>query len=875
MKNNTFQALKTGLLLLLGFTLAGLKPLQAQEVLPTPESHFGFVPGSDRNLFNYEALISYLQKLDKASDMMEMRKIGTSPQGRDMYLAFISTPANISQLDELKDINRELALNPNLNEEKQKELVAKGKVFFLFTLSMHSSEVGPAQAAPNIAYELLTTQDENIKKSLKDVVYMMVPNHNPDGMDMIVHHYNKYKGTKYEGSSMPGLYHEYIGHDNNRDFVTLSQSDTKAIAAIYNTEWFPQVMVEKHQMGSTGPRYFVSPPHDPIAENIDAGLWNWIKIFGSRAVTQMTKEGLKGVSHNYLFDDYWPGATETCIWKGVIGMLTECASVKLATPVYIEPNELNARGKGMGEYEKSINMVDPWPGGYWRLSDIVEYERVSTLSYLQTAATHKDEILLFRNNLTKKEVERGRNEAPYYYIMPLEQHDPGELVDLVNLMHEHGVEVYALDQPLTIKNKKYAIGDIVIPLAQPYRAFIKEVMENQKFPERHYTPGGEMIRPYDITSWSLPLHKGVEAICIKQKIPEKNIKYNALNFPFSLNNKIPESYKGIAVSANENGSYRMAFEAMQQGIPVYRTTKDQSFQGTTYPAGSFIIEKKKDSEALVKLKKTKADFLIELPESGMKELQMPQIALVESWFHDMDAGWTRFVMDSYHIPFKLLRPADIKTTDLSQFDLIIFPDENKSVLLQGKYGYGNSYYVSQYPPEYAKGMGKEGLEKVLKFANEGGKIISWRNSIDLFTGTQSIGEKEEKNEFSLPITDRSSDFRKKGLDIAGSFLRIQLKPNHPLSYGMPEFSGVFHRNSPVLATSIPYFDMDRRVIASFAEENILLSGFAENEELLENQPAMVWVKKGKGQFVFYSFNPQFRASTPASYKLLFNAILLD
>ncbi len=848
---------------------------RTQEVLPTPESHFGFIPGSDRNLFDYEALISYLQKLDQASDMMEMRKIGTSPQGRDMYLAFISSPANISQLDELKDINRELALNPNLNEERQRELVTKGKVFFLFTLSMHSTEVGPAQAAPSIAYELLTTQDENIKKSLNDVVYMMVPNHNPDGMDMIVHHYNKYKGTKYEGSSMPGLYHKYIGHDNNRDFVTLSQSDTKAIAAIYNTDWFPQVMVEKHQMGSTGPRYFVSPPHDPIAENIDAGLWNWIKIFGSRAVTQMTDEGLKGVSHNYLFDDYWPGATETCIWKGVIGMLTECASVKLATPVYIEPNELRASGKGMGEYEKSINMVDPWPGGYWRLSNIVEYERVSTLSYLQTAAIHKDEILLFRNNLTKKEVEKGRNEAPYYYIMPLDQHDPSELVDLVNLMHEHGVEVYALDQPLIVNNKKYASGDIVIPLAQPYRAFIKEVMENQKFPERHYTPGGEMIRPYDITSWSLPLHKGVKAVCIDQKIPEKEIKYKALNFPFRLDKQIPEDFKGIALSANENGSFKLAFEAMQKDIPVYRTTKNQKFNGTDYPAGSFIIEKKKDVEALLKIKKTASAYLQELPKNGMKELRLPQIALVESWFHDMDAGWTRFVLDSYHIPFKLLRPADIKTTDLSQFDVIIFPDENKAVLLQGKYGYGNSYYVSQYPPEYAKGMGKEGLEKVLTFANEGGKVISWRSSIDLFTGSLSIGEKEKKEEFSLPITDRSSNYRKQGLDIAGSFLQIQLKPNHPLTYGMPEYSGVFHRSSPVLATSIPYFDMDRRVIARFSGENILLSGFAENEELLENQPAMVWVKKGQGQFVFFSFNPQFRASTPASYKLLFNALLLE
>ena len=183
-----------------------------------------------------------------------------------------------------------------------------GKVFFLATLSMHSTEVGPSQSAPIIAYELIRTSNDiiqpstfNLQHYLDDVVYMMVPCHNPDGMDMIVDHYNKYKGTKYEGSSLPGVYHKYVGHDNNRDFVTLSQSDTRAIAAIYNKDWFPQVMVEKHQMGSSGVRYFVPPPHDPIAENVDAGIWNWIGVFGSGMMKDMTRQGQTGIAQTLPF----------------------------------------------------------------------------------------------------------------------------------------------------------------------------------------------------------------------------------------------------------------------------------------------------------------------------------------------------------------------------------------------------------------------------------------------------------------------------------------------------------------------------------------------------------------------------------------------
>lgn len=62
----------------------------------------------------------------------------------------------------------------------------------------------------------------------------------------------------------------------------------------------------------------------------------------------------------------------------------------------------------------------PWPGGWWHLSDIVKLELVSTNSILYTCSANKEEILKFRNELCKKEVEKGKTEAPYYYILPVE-----------------------------------------------------------------------------------------------------------------------------------------------------------------------------------------------------------------------------------------------------------------------------------------------------------------------------------------------------------------------------------------------------------------------------------------------------------------------
>ena len=441
--------------------------IQAQNKgeIPTPESFFGFKPGTDRMLFTYEDLIGYLQKVDALSDRIKLEEIGKSPLGKKIYIAFISSEGNIRNLENLRRINKKLALDYELQEEEKSRLIRDGKVFVLATLSMHSGEVGPSQSAPLVAYDFATTIDPNRLQWLNNVVYMMVPCHNPDGMDMVVNHYKKYKGTKYEGSSMPGVYHKYVGHDNNRDFVILSQEDTRAIAAIYNQTWFPQVLVEKHQMGSTGPRYFVPPNHDPIAQNVEAGVWNWIGLFGANLIKHMTAKGLTGVSQHYIFDDYWPGSTETCIWKNVIGFLTECASTDYAKPVFVEPNELRVHGKGLSEYKKGINMPDPWPGGWWRLGDIIEYELASTFSIIETASLYREKILEFRNDICKREVKRGQTQAPYYFILPIEQHDNSELVNLVNLLRDHGVLVYRLEKDLKIDSRLYEKGDIIVPLA--------------------------------------------------------------------------------------------------------------------------------------------------------------------------------------------------------------------------------------------------------------------------------------------------------------------------------------------------------------------------------------------------------------------------
>lgn len=873
MVNNIQMSLK-GLLLLVSLTI--FTTSISSQSITKPAHHFGFEPGTDGMLFTYPKMVDYFLLLEKQSGRVKTFTIGTTPLGQPLYLVCISSEENIRNIEELKEINRKLAIDYTITQPEVDKLKSKGKVFVLGTLSMHSSEVTPAQASPVIAYALAKAQGADTLEWLKNTVYMMVPCHNPDGMNMVVENYLKNKGTKYEGTSLPGIYHKYVGHNINRDFVMLTQPENKAISALSSTHWFPQVMVEKHQMGSTGPRFFVPPNHDPIALNVDETVWSWIGLFGANMLNDMTAMGQKGITQRHQFDNYWPGSTETCLWKNVISFLTESASVKTATPIFIEKNELKVHGKGLSEYKKGSNLIAPWEGGWWRLSDLVAYELSSTCSMLKTASMNREAILQYRNDICKKEYAKGQTHAPYYYILPSQQDNRSELGKLVSLLVEHGVTVSQLNADVTINSRIYAKGDIVVSLAQPFRAFIKEVMEIQEYPERHYTPGGEMIKPYDITTWSLPLLMGVESFEVSTKSAELERSLKSIVKFAIRNDNASQTGSHLVLSAGNNDSYLAAFTILSKGGQVFRVTSEIQVDGKTFGAGSFVIpsESRKLITGIELIDEPVATSSIKYEQ--LQEVKMPSIAIVESWFQDMDAGWTRFIFDSYSIPYKVLRPSDLADTkSFKNIQLVIFPNHNADLLTTGKRKRGEDYYPMNLPPDFSKGMGKPGKQNLLKFIHDGGKVLAWGQSTELFMGVQEIEYgKDNKEEFTLPVTDVSKTLAKNGLEAIGCHVRVNAIKNHPLTYGMPNSFPIYFTGSPVFETSIPYFDTDRRVILSFPEGDPKVSGYVKNGELLESRAALVCVKKNQGQLILFGFNPQFRGQTTGTFKLLFNALLL-
>ncbi|HEX7706389.1 MAG TPA: M14 metallopeptidase family protein [Thermoanaerobaculia bacterium] len=467
--------------------------------IPSPSEHLKMPIGADRTLADYRQIHDYFRMLSAASPRVELSVLGKTTLGDEMIMAVISSEKNIRNQARIKEIARRLADPRGLSQADAAKLMKEGRAIVLVTCNIHSTEIASSQMAMEWAHALATAEDEETKRRLDNVVLLLVPSLNPDGQTMVTDYYRKYVGTKYEGGRLPWLYHHYVGHDNNRDWYMLTQAETRAMnRAIYH-EWFPQVFVDEHQMGSEGPRMFIPPFADPMDPDVHPLIWREVNLIGANMALRLEQEGKQGLIYGYAFDSYWIGGTRnTGWWKNITGMLLEVASARIATPVYIEPNELRGGSKGLIDYKPTINHPNPWRGGWWRLRDIIDYERIASDALIELAANYREDLL--RNQLTRARAGLATAAPREAYRIPRDQHDWPTAQHLAWLMNEHNVEVH-----------QAANGDYWIPLAQPYAKFVVEMMEPQRYPEVRVQSGSEPLRPYDVSSWTLPLQMGVQA----------------------------------------------------------------------------------------------------------------------------------------------------------------------------------------------------------------------------------------------------------------------------------------------------------------------------------------------------------------------------
>jgi hypothetical protein len=811
--------------------------------VPSPSSFLGITVGADRTVADYRQILAYFRALDAASARVEVEVLGQTTLGEDLFLAAISSEANLANKRRLQEIARRIADPRGLSDAEADALVAEGKVVLLVTCNIHSTELGAAQMAMEWAHALATAQDAETRRRLDQVVLLLVPSLNPDGLMMETEWYRKNLGTRYEGGRMPWLYHHYVGHDNNRDWFMLTQKETRAVSRAVYHEWFPQVWLDEHQMGASGPRMFVPPYAEPVDPDIHPLVWRDVNLIGANMAFRLEQAGKSGVIYGYAFDAYWPGGTKnTAWWKNVSGLLTEVASARFATPVRIERNELQGGSKGLVEYGTQTNFPNPWPGGEWRLRDIMDHQRIASDAILETCAERRADFL--RNALVRARAAISTFSPTDAFRIPAAQRDAAGAARLAALLAEHGVELEAAPN-----------GDVYVPLAQPYGRFVNELLTPQRYPETRLVPGKDIVRPYDVSAWTLPLMMGVSVERTTRPAGLGAWTAAAPALPtegavFALLPGSPETAR-LVNAGLRGGSARIARAAVSGG-------------GREWPAGTVFLDGAAARAAAPKAVAGQSWTPLPAVPPGAVPLRAPRVGLYKPWTASMDEGWTRFVLEQYGFEPRTLDNKAVRKGALNaSFDAIVVPDVSKEVIATGrpKRDEGAMRYFPELPAEYAGGLEKEGAAALKGFVENGGTLVA------LSSATEYVID-----ELALPV--RNGLARAEGFAIAGSLLRAEVAAGHPVTAGLPSEVAVFQDEALAFETSVPGPDMERRVLATYPSDrqDVLLSGWIRGEEAIRRKAAAVALTYGKGKVVLLGFRAQHRAQTPGTFPFLFNAL---
>lgn len=808
------------------------RPSVAQSIppIPPPAAVLGFEPGTDSMLATWAQVSGYINRLARASAAVRVDTLGRTTEGRPFQLVVITSPGNQARLAEIKSAQRLLADPRLLGDATYDSLRGAQPAVVLIGNNIHSDEIASSLMGPVLAYRLAT--DPALGALLDSVVVLLIPSTNPDGLDTVVAWYRRYKGTRYEGGPLPWLYHKYVGHDNNRDWFMVTQAETRLVTRALYHEWFPLAVYDVHQMGDSGPRFFVPPMTDPVNPNLDPAIVAGISAVGAQMAADLYAAGKRGIVHQYSFDLWWHGGfRSTPTRHNMIGIISEAASARLASPIGLRPADVEQPRRG-------VNHPGPWPGGLWGLRDIIEYELIAATSLIRLAARERAAWIERFVSLGRRAIEAGRREPPFAYLLPPEQRDPGAWAALANVLLAGGVEVARAEADFTADGARHPAGTLVVPLAQPFRAHAKDLLEPQEFPEA--------FRPYDVTGWTLPYSMGVRVVGVRERFTAPLVRVDTI---VPAPGRI-EGSGDVFILRNRTNRESTAIAAL--------LTAGQ----TVTLAGDSVIVRGPRARQILAEHAARYGFPItavqSAPRAGPARRRMPRIALYQPWTENIDEGWTRWLFEQYGITYTTVHDSDLRRGGLrARFDVLVLPDERPERLVHG-------LDSTRIPVQYAGGMGEEGVRALSDFVRDGGTLVCLDGSSDFAI-----------SRLNLPVVNvlagEASGPEVSRFYAPGSIFGVALgePPGaSTVTVGVPDSFKVYFAASGAFAAQGP-----ARALARYPS-NPLRSGYARHTERLAGKAALVEAPVGRGRVILFGFRPQFRGQTHGTFKLLFNAVLL-
>jgi hypothetical protein len=826
----------------------------------SPESFFGFRLGSDRKLARWDRIVEYYRLLEKESDRIQVIDLGPSTEGHPYLLAIVTSPGNLAKLDRLREVNLRLQ-DPSVSGAELEKLVAEGRAVVSQSFGLHATEVGGAQTAPELTYDLLSRDDEETRRILDETILLLFPCFNPDGQIMVADWYQKTLGTEFEGHDLPWLYHKYVGHDNNRDADFLNMVEAKHTAKVLYRDWKPQAYVDHHQMGSYGARIYVPPYSEPIRPYADPLLWRELSWYGAHIAYKLEENGKSGVLNAGQYPGWghfgWHWITP---FHNISGMLTESASASLATPLYIHPDQLKGGAREFPTYEAQSTMPNPWPGGWWRLRDIVEQQKIAAWAIQDLAARNRETVLRTSHLKAKRQTERGASGSPKAYVVPRAQHDPLTADLMIDTLLGSDVQIQRAKRDFTAGGMSYGAGSYLISLAQPKTGLVRNLLGETRYPDNEWTRArdGSPLRPYDTATHTMAEFMGVRVDPLDEVVEGE---FETIASVASAPGVVP-SGSTHRLDGRLNASFEAVNLLLDGNASVRRV--DQAAPGLR--PGDFLVSGASTAVLAEAARETGVSFesLERAPSSGTHDVKRQRVAMYQRYRGgNMDEGWTRFVLEQFRFPYTSLMDAEIRKGNLiASYDVIVLPHDSAATIEGKEEERPPGQPEDLYPPEYRSGIGDEGVAALKDFVANGGTLVTLGEAAEFAIGNfdlriRNVLEKVDSKEFFCP----------------GSTLKTRFESEHPLAYGMPSSGLVLFWQSPAFEILPSNRNEDYEIVATYADRDILQSGWLVGEKHLSKKAAMVKAKHGDGSVVLIGFRPQHRAQTHGTFKLLFNALL--
>ena len=841
--------------------------------VPTPKDVLGYHIGTEKKLTYVADQQRYFRALEKAlPGRVKTEVAGKTEEGRDIMVLFVTSEANLKNLEVNRQNTRKIADPRGLTDAQVQQLIATTKPHYHISAGLHSQETNPPEAVIELAYRLAVSEEPYIKQIRDNVIVSITGVTDVDGRDRYVDWYYAYKiDEQYDGGENYGdvpYWGKYVFHDNNRDINY--GVDSLRVHLNWYLNWVPPIWHDLHEAQTLLYTFSGQPPQNA---NLDPILYTELPFFATYEVNKLTSYGMPGVWH-FGFVDMWS--------PGYLGFAAANHNGMLRMYEIFNQGGANTKKARLSgaQTQRQWFRPNPAPAGEvdWSIRNSINYAETGVLTALEL--TSKFPTMVVENFYKKSAnaVKRGADKPPHGFVIPAGQRDQSQVDRVANLLRRQAIEVHRATAEIKVKEGTFPAGSYIVKLNQPYGPLAKTLIEKQNYPDPALTT-------YDDSAWSMGMASNVE---IKTVDDKTILDAAATLLSADVVTTGATSGSGPVTIVKHNGSLNLiTLRYRLKDVPMKGAKASFKVGDVEFPAGSLIVDAASDRVrkeiAALGLVATAATAA---PSVETVDVDLPRIAVYTTWSSTEKPGWVRLAFDRWEIPYDLIHkdhvPAGANLR--SKYDVILMPHQGnngKSIVYEQpklskpvaykKNDKFKSLGMYAETDDVRGGMGLAGAAEFQKFV-EGGGVLLTLGIASYFPADFGIAKG----------VDAQSPAQ--GFYGPGPYVNSEiLIPTHPTMFGYAQKTlPVRYAGGPLLQAGPPVGSEqpastapDRpQIVARFTGgEAGLLSGLMRNPDQIRNRPMVVDAPSGKGRVIMFANNPIYRWQTFGEHGMVFNALM--